>query len=308
MAVKLEKIQHSTETKVNIISSSAPAYKAATPVANQANAEVSPADSAAEEPKDSFSLSKTMAAGLLGFMGRRIPTTFPEISPQKAQALKDKIKPGDVLMSTDMAYPGWGRMEHYAVGSEYVHAAMVGSDGKVYEANGEGVISGELDSFLKGRLKFAVVRPGLSEDDVQSATDFARSHLGKKYDGVFNTEDNTEFYCSELVSKAIASGQNPVHTPVSSLFGKKAVAPDAFLKIPGIEVVHDDGSSYWKNKIGYWPVAASTVGMGIAGQLLGGIGGAAVGAGVGFLGSVLVGNKIQTGHFSPMIAELRSGK
>lgn len=275
---------------------------------------------ASEEPKESvslgeasadkqgFSLGRVAAGALLGFMGRRIPTTMPEITPERAQALKDKVQPGDVLMTADGAYPGWARMEFWAIGSHYTHAAFVGSDNMVYEAVGSGVIKGSLDEFFEGRLKVAIARPEISESDTQKATEYCREHLGKPYDGVFNTEDDSEFYCSELVAKALASGDNPIETPTKSIFGKKAIAPDVFLKAPGFEVIHDDGSNYWKNKLSYWPLGAAAVGVGAAGYAIGGIGGAVLGAGAGFVGSVLIGNKIQTGHYSPSLHDIVSSK
>lgn len=242
-------------------------------------------------------------------MGRRIPTTYPKISEEKSKELQAKIEPGDILLTADLAYPGWARMEYWTVGSEYTHAAFVGSDRQVYEAVGSGVLKGDLDSFFEGHLKVAVLRPGLNESDVEKATDYCRQHLGKAYDGVFNTADDSEFYCSELVAKALLQIDNPVEAPTSKLLGKVAYAPDAFRHIPGIEVVHDDQSGYWKNKLGYWPLGLTAVAGGVAGHLLGGgLGGVALGAVSGFVGSVLVGNKIQTGHFSPSLADIASSK
>lgn len=275
-------------------------------VAKPASAEEKPAS---QEPQDGFSLGRTLSTAVLGFMNRRIPNTQPINSPEKIQDLKEKIKPGDVLMSCDLSYPGWSRMEYYAIGSEYTHAAFMGSDGIVYEAVGEGVIQTPIDDFLEGRKKIGVARHGLSEEDARAATDYAKSHLGKPYDGLFNFDTDNEFYCSELVAKSIAAGENKIATPQGKIFGKNAIAPDIFLKMPGAEVIHDDKSTYWGNKAAYWPVAASTVAAGVAGGLLGGgVTGAAIGAGVGLVGSILVGNKIQTGHFSPSLHELKSGK
>lgn len=262
----------------------------------------------AAEAESGFSLGKMAAGALLGFMGRRIPTTMPEISSDKAQSLKEKIRPGDVLMTADGAYPGWARMEFWAIGSHYTHAALVGSDGQVYEAVGEGVIQGSLDEFLQGRLKVAVARPGLDEAGVERATEYCRGQLGKAYDGFFNTEDDKEFYCSELVAKALATADPSVQTPTKSLLGKKAIAPDVFLSAPGFQPIHDDGSHYWKNKLSYWPLGAAAVGVGAAGYAIGGLAGAVVGASAGFVGSVLIGNKMQTGHYSPSLAEVRSSK
>ncbi len=262
----------------------------------------------ATEPKDDWNPVQALSKGLLAFMGRRIPTMTPEFPQAKAKSLMEKIQPGDVIMSTDMAFPGWARMEYFAIGSHYIHAAFVGSDRKVYEAVGSGVLQTDLEDSFKGRIKVAISRPGLSEQDTAIATEFCRAQVGKPYDGAFNTEDNKEFYCSELVSKALASVKTPIATPHGSIFGKSAVAPDAFFKIPGSVTVHDDGSHYWKNKVDYWPIGAATTGFGIAGGVLGGIAGAALGAAAGFVGSILVGNKVQVGHFSPILADAREGK
>ena len=260
------------------------------------------------EPKDGFSLTKTLSTGLLGFMGRRIPSTLPEASAEKIEDLKSKVKPGDVLMSADLSYPGWQRMEYWAIGSHYTHAALAGSDGLIYEAVGEGVITSSVEEFLEGRKKIAIARPGLNAEEAKEATEYAKSQLGKAYDGVFNYGDDNEFYCSELVAKALKHGKGDVDIPMGKIFGKDAVSPDIWRKTPGVEVIHDDGSSYWGNKVHYWPTLATTAAAGVVGHMLGGIGGAVLGAGAGMLGAVLIGNKIQTGQFAPTVVELMAGK
>lgn len=262
----------------------------------------------AGDPKESFSLTRTLAGGVLGFMGRRIPSTLPEISTERMAELKEKIKPGDVLMSADLSYPGWGRMEYWAIGSHYTHAALMGNDGNVYEAVGEGVIKTSVEEFLEGRKKIAIARPGLNQEQAQKATEYAQSHLGKSYDGLFNYEDENEFYCSELVAKACQAADPKFEAPMGSIFGKRAVSPDIWRKTPGIEVVHDDGSNYWTNKLHYWPLGASAALSASAGYAAAGVTGAVLGAGVGLVGSILIGNKIQTGHWSPSLVEIREGK
>ena len=261
-----------------------------------------------EEPKESFSPTAVIGAGVAALMNRRIPTTAPEVSQERKEEIQAMARPGDVLMSADMAYPGWGRMEHWTLGSRYTHAALMGHDGAVYEAVGEGVTKTTLEQFLSGRKKIAVARTGMSEDGVRTATQYAESQVGKPYDTAFDYSEEAGFYCSELVAKSLQAGQCPISIPMKSVFGKEAVAPDAFLKANGTQVLHDDDSGYWTNKVGYWPIAACTVGLGVAGGILGGPGAAALGSGIGFLSSVLVGNKIQTGHFSPSLTEIRGAK
>lgn len=254
----------------------------------------------AAEPREKFSPTRAAAGAALTFMGRRIPTTVPEVSPEKQAELKSKLKAGDVIMTCDCSYPGWARMEYWTVRSNYTHAAYYAGDGKIYEAVGGGVLETPVDDYFAGRQKFAIVRPDYkSAQDVQAATDFCKAQLGKKYDSVFNTGDDSEFYCSELVFKALKNMPNPIEAPSSSLVGKQAVAPDAFLHIPGIQVVHDDKSSFWGNKVGHWPIAAGTLGMAALGGSIGGWAGAGIGAGVGLVGTILGWNKMQTGYFLP---------
>ena len=259
-----------------------------------------------DQPKEKFSPTRAAAGAMLTFMGRRIPHTMAENSPEKCAELKSKLKAGDVVMTCDVTYPGWARMEYWTVRSNYTHAAYYAGDGKILEAVGGGVLETPIDEYFEGRQKIAIVRPDYkTPEDVKSATDFCRAQLGKKYDSVFNTGDDQEFYCSELVFKALKQMPNPIEAPSKDLLGKQAVAPDAFLRIPGIQVVHDDKSSFWGNKAGHWPIAASTVAMAAAGGALGGWVGAGVGAGVGFVGTILGWNKAQTGYFLPSFEDFR---
>ena len=263
-----------------------------------------PASPVAALGVDGFSPTRVAADGILAFMSRRVPTTVPEVTPEQANHLNQLLQPGDVILTCDCAYPGWARMEFWTVRSNYTHAAIYAGDGKIYEAVGGGVKESPLDGYFEGRLKVAVVRPPYqSPQDVKAATDWCRAQLGKPYDSVFNTGDDQEFYCSELVYKALQHMPNPIQAPDRKLLGRSAVAPDAFLYIQGADRVHDDRSNYWKNKLGHWPLAAAAVSGAVAGGMLGGAGGAGVGFGIGLLGSVMVGNRIQTGHYLPSLAD-----
>lgn len=254
---------------------------------------------------DGFSPSRAVAGGILTFMGRRIPTTVPEIGPDRVQHLKNTLQPGDVILTCDCSFPGWARMEFWTVRSNYTHAAYYAGDGKIYEAVGGGVQEAKLDDFFEGRLKVALIRPPYKDpaSDVKAATAFCQAQVGKAYDSVFSTDDDKEFYCSELVYKALKSMPNPIDSPSRQLLGRAAVAPDAFFGIQGAKVVHDDGSDYWKNKLGHWPLAATAVAGAVAGSQIGGLAGAGVGFATGLLGSILVGNYVQTGHALPSLTD-----
>lgn len=174
----------------------------------------------------SVDLKAKAAKALITFMDRRIPTTVPAVSEQKGDLLESKLQPGDIVLTSDCAYPGWGRMEYWAVGSNYTHAAIVGNDSKIYEATGAGVIASDVDGYFKGHLKTAILRPDFvsPKKDAESITEYCKSHVGKNYDNLF-LDDDSEFYCSELVAKALTQVTEPLATPSKDVLGRKAIAP-----------------------------------------------------------------------------------
>lgn len=243
---------------------------------------------------------RQVSEAVMTVMGRRIPTTVPEISPEKASQLAAKLQPGDVILTCDCTFPGWARLEYWTVRSDYTHAAMYVGGGKVYEATGKGVHAEELSEYFQGRQKVALVRPPyVTPADAQAAADYCVSQDGKQYDGMGDLSNDEEIACTELVYNALKSTPNPIDTRVHSVLGVAAVGPDSFQQIPGARLLHDDHSDYWGNKLGHWPLAASGLALGMAGGLVGGIPGAACGLVAGVAGAILVGNKLQTGEFWP---------
>ncbi len=272
-----------------------------------------PPAASAPAPRDAFSVKKAVLGGIVGFMGRRIPTTVREISDEQRDHVIGLVQPGDILLSTSCDYPGLARMEFWTVRSDYTHAAIYEGNGKFLEATTPGGVKrSDLREYAHGRQKLAVIRPPYkTAQDREAALEYCRTQLGKEYDSAFNAfkagSDN-EFYCSELVYKALKSMPNPIEAPTHTCFGKEAIAPDAFFSLDGAQTVFDGNSGYWKNKLGHWPLALAAVGGAAAGHAMGGVGGAAAGFGVGLLGSILVGNKIQTGYFLPSVHDIREAK
>ena len=242
-------------------------------------------------------------------MDLRIPAAFPEISEQTKTKLAAKVKPGDVLLTTEMSYPGWQPMEYYGSKSHYTHSAIMGGDGQIYESVGGGTHTLPLNDFLKGSIKVTVVRPGLNEQEVNKATDYLKQNLGKPYDSHFDTRSDAKYYCSEYVGKSLLHAKPELQIPQHRFGHKEVIAVDSFMKTPGMEVVHDGNSNYWTNKLAYWPIHASGAAGAAAGYALGQGLGAAVGGGVlGVAAAILIGNRIQTGYWAPSVHELRESK
>lgn len=240
----------------------------------------------------------------------RVPTTTKSIKPENVKKVLEDIQPGDVLLETNNAYPNWQRMEFLTMGASYTHAAMYEGKDKngepmLLEAttgdpSGAGVIRTNLKEYFEGPIQLAVVRPQYtSPEDRDAALGYMRDQLGKPYDGKFDFSNDDAFACTELVAKALSHMPHPIEVEKTRVLGRDAVAPDSFMKLPGAEVVYTDHASFGKNMASHWPIAAAAVTTGAATWALSGspILGAAGFLG-GLFGSIAVGNKIQTGHFS----------
>lgn len=242
-------------------------------------------------------------------MDVRIPAAFPEISNETRSQLSAQVKPGDVLLTTEMSYPGWQPMEYYGSKSHYTHSAIMGADGKIYESVGGGTHAIELNEFLKGSIKVSVVRSGLNEAEVGKATDYLKANLGKPYDSHFDTASDAKFYCSEYVGKSLLHARPDLQIPRERFAHKEVIAVDSFMHTPGMQVVHDGESNYWGNKLAYWPIHLSGAAGAAAGYALGhGLGAAVGGGALGAVAAIMIGNRIQTGMWAPSVHELRESK
>ncbi|MCE1246994.1 MAG: hypothetical protein LWY06_10150 [Firmicutes bacterium] len=234
----------------------------------------------------------------------RVPTTTKSFPKADVEKIMSSIKPGDVILETNNAYPGWQILEKTVFNSDLTHAAIYEGDGKFLEAttgdpSGKGVIRTDLREYLDGRIMVEIIRPPYkSEEDKKAALDYARSQLGKPYDSAFNQETDKEQYCAELVQRALASMPNPIEVPITNFFGHKAVGPNAFQKIPGAETVYSSGASFWKSMASHYPVYMGALAGAAAGAVTLGPLGAIGGFVTGGLLTTMAGNKIQAGSFS----------
>jgi uncharacterized protein YycO len=262
--------------------------------------------------KDTFtptgSTAETFKAGggsiFTALLDTRIPTVTKEFSEADRNKVMDLIRPGDIILETNDAYPGWQFLEKLVFGSSFTHAAIYEGDGQFIEAttgdpSGKGVVRNDLKEYLHGRISLEVIRPDYkTPDDVKSALDHARSQLGKPYDSKFVMENKEEIYCAELVKDCLEAMPNPIKAPEVNFFGKKAVGPNAFQKLPNAQVVFSTGSGFFKSRLAHYPFYAGGIAGAIAGGAalgpLGAIGGFVAGA----LATTLAGNKIQAGEFS----------
>jgi len=244
------------------------------------------------------SIKATIGAALLNI---RVPTTTPPVSEERIKQIEQSIQPGDIILETDNAYPEWQRLEYLAYRSAHTHACMYEGNGVFIEATSPGgVMRTELREYLEGRKIITVLRPAYATpQDRDAALDFHRAQLGKPYNDTFDLYSTSSYTCTALEYQSLQAMPNKMEVPVRKFFGHDEVAPDFFMEMKGVTKVYDDGSSFWKNQFTHWPVALTAIGGGVAAGIAGG--GALAGLGgfaAALTGAILVGNKIQTGHFN----------
>lgn len=252
----------------------------------------------------------------VGLLERRIPTYFQPPSPERREKILAALEPGDVILETNLAYPGWKQMLHFGLGSNYTHVAMYEGNGKFLEASPKvGVHRSDLEKYFNDTVKLAVIKmPYASEGDREAALDNFRSIRGKAYNRTpnFLTEEHPKaFGCAEAVTYCLENIPNPIRVPRAVVAGRETVSPAAFKDIQGAVVKYDDEPDYYDDLQQSWPCGGVGIGVGLAADLmatkllgLAPLTSAAIGVVGGALAyylTVCVGNYQQKGKFSMFV-------
>ncbi|MGE0489524.1 MAG: hypothetical protein AB7S38_09950 [Vulcanimicrobiota bacterium] len=252
----------------------------------------------------------------VSLLERRIPTSFGVMDDQRRQRFLASLEPGDVILETNLAYPGWKQFEHYALQSNYTHAALYEGNGKFLEATPHGGVQrSDIEKYLNDTVKVAVIKmPYASEADRQAALDNFRAIRGKPYNRTPNflsEEHPSAFGCTEAVTYSLENIPNPIKVPRTEFAtGHTTVSPAAFFKVEGAVVKFDDQADYFDDQRHSWPVGgigavsglttglvAHSLGLGLVGSTLAGL----VGGALGYYTSVCTGNWLQKGQFKMFV-------
>lgn len=209
----------------------------------------------------------------VGLLERRIPTNFPIPSQERREKILAALEPGDVILETNLAYPGWKQMLHFGMGSNFTHAAIYEGNGKFFEATPHGGVQrSDLEKYFNDTVKLAVVKmPYASEADRQAVLDNFRSIRGKPYNRTpefLSSEHPQAFGCTEAVTYCLENLPNPIRVPRTVVAGREHVSPASFKEIPGAVVKYDDEPNYYDDLQSSWPCGGIGLGVGVATDLL----------------------------------------
>ncbi|MBM3465491.1 MAG: hypothetical protein FJX76_25650, partial [Armatimonadetes bacterium] len=191
----------------------------------------------------------------------RMPTDVPRMDADRVARLRSLLRPGDILLTTDNAFPLLQAATYLTLGSNYTHSLVYEGDGKVLEVSvgglgGEGVIRTSLEDRIGKRMLVEAIRPPYrSEKDRNAMVAFCRARIGAPYDYTFNLDNNRAYYCTELLYKALAAIPNPIQVPFVRVAGRVIAGLEDFKRVPGARVIYSDRSNFWKNAAHRYPVA-----------------------------------------------------
>jgi len=166
------------------------------------------------------------------------------------------IKAKDIRLAMSMAKKGdifvrryRNYLDGYFIPGRFSHSSIYMGDGVIIHSMSGGVQKIDIIDFLRCD-GFAILRPKswISEETIDKACEFAKSHLGSDYDFDFEDSDGDEkFYCHELVRKCYSKLDIPKEIP--SLWNgmikskKQVYLAQSFFDSPDIEVVYDSDFS-----------------------------------------------------------------
>lgn len=167
------------------------------------------------------------------------------VTPAVIEALKSKLQPGDVFITrhddavSNLFLPGfWPHGALYIgppearyqraiaeVSDGYKHSS--GDDINILEAKKDGVLLRPIEETLQVDA-FVVLRPKLSETQINQALSKGLSHAGKLYDFIFNFATSDRLVCTEVIYRTY-HGVGPIDFSLSTKAGRKCLSAEDFL-------------------------------------------------------------------------------
>ena len=159
-----------------------------------------------------------------------------KVRGEHVEELLGLIKPGDVLIRGYDSYLSSKLIGHWS------HVGLVTESNKVVHAIGAGVTKEHIINFFRCD-RIIVVRPKLTQNQVNGVIAKAELSVGTKYDFSFDFENDDEFSCTELVyycfkeEKEVLKMSKEEVSLFMGLIKKTVIRPEAFEEYKGFEMM-----------------------------------------------------------------------
>jgi uncharacterized protein YycO len=125
--------------------------------------------------------------GDIGFVSR-----FPAIKGKDIIDIIGIIRPGDIIGRSYKYF-----LDTYFIPGKLSHSGVYIGNDKIVHSVSPAVEETHIIDFIMGTDKIAIVRPTI--ENKTRLVDTVLSFVGAPYDGLFNKDDSSRFYCHELV-------------------------------------------------------------------------------------------------------------
>jgi uncharacterized protein YycO len=184
------------------------------------------------------SLANVVCRSLVALVDVRLRKRVRRLSENEKMYVASLIRPGDILIDSNDAYPGWQLLTKIFLGSDWVHMGYYVGDGKVVDAGRETHVAEiTLNRFLR-TSRVAILRPEYYEqDDLAAALACAREFVGKPYNRSLNLANLDDVYCTQMMREVLQRMPHPIEIRSTNVLGRHIVSPDAFLDNAAISVI-----------------------------------------------------------------------
>jgi len=153
--------------------------------------------------------------------------THYKVKGDEEREVLKKLQKGDILLTRFDRY-----VTSWFIPGYYTHVVLYIGDQQVIHAITKGVVHEDILSVLRCD-HVCVLRPkNVSSEEIDVAVNYAKGLEGRQYDFIFDSVDDENLYCSELV-------RNSYIGLFDSLGINGAIAPDEYAQNEHLEIIHE---------------------------------------------------------------------
>lgn len=192
-----------------------------------------------------------------------------QLSARERQEIQKILEEGDVLLDSNSAFPCSQLMAKIFFQTSWIHSGIYIGDGIVIDSGRKAHVARiKLADFLQ-TTDLAIYRPNYNQPaDREAAVQFAQKAVGKPFNITFGDSHRKRFYCTQLISDALASMPHPIFLKRRNIFGKRVIPPASVAECSQMVCVWSSHPTILKSIRCHTPVLAGALTGGFAALIL----------------------------------------
>ncbi len=189
----------------------------------------------------------------------RFPTILAHLSEQEKLDIKQTLKEGDVILKDNCSYP-LSQLSARLIENTWIHSGVYVGEGKIVDCGTKPFVAEiDIDEFLDAS-GIEILRPEYATaDDRASLLAYLKTSLYEPFNSSFRLGASSSFYCTQLISKALAQMPNPINISVSNVLGKPVILVSDIERSRYMKVLYLKRSGYKKHLCAQLPACAAVL-------------------------------------------------